>query len=1127
MVGEIPPGGPGRRRFPDPPGLSDRDMRLFTSLRRRVGSRLQHKLMLLVLAVVSVIVLIPSVVGIRASIIDERVDREVEEHSKALIDTQEMEHAIRREQLAVDSLAFAGDSAAVDEFATARDDLERAHSAVLAQAARDIRHSDEQADEIQELLETCRDDHEAIGETFTGIIVPLFESDPSSPQLRSRAVALEDETEALNGKIREIEGFFQEETADARNEQAKAVTATRTATWVSTVIAVILGLVLAWFFSRRLTRRVMRLKRAAGEMAGGSLDSRVDVGGYDELARLGASFNSMAESLEQGNRTLEETEARTRAIHQSLSDGIIILGKDGKITSVNPAAEVALGRPVTELEGRHGTGVPELDRVLAAPPRSQAEMVRCWVEKQCTHPDCPSYESEDRRCWLQCGTHCYNQIQGTFRQKRDACARCDVFKANAVIELEAVAIGEKYFDIVVSPLLDDQGQDEGRTIVLRDITGAKQAGEDMAALDSLGRRLTASMKREEILEAIIESALEALPAEGAVIHLREGQGMRLALERGLPATVVEEERYLEDSGSCCSKRPCNDSKVELIDDLQQDGRAHAAAAAAGLHSYLRAPLVSKRRVIGSLTLVSGRTGAFSRRHAGLLAVMGDRAGLALANQELFDNISRAKTEWETTFDSAGEGIMVVNDDHRITRLNRTAAEMLGGSVEEITGRNCHELVHHTGEPPDDCLMRAARHAEGSARGEEETADGRTLEVMVDIIRDGDGKAEGSIHFLRDITEDKRLRQQLQQSEKMVSVGQLVSGVAHELNNPLTGITGYAQLLAMKDLPAEVRKDIESISHEADRAARIVRNLLSFAREHKLERKQVQVNSIVAETLELKAYDLKVNNIEVKTDLAADLPVTWADPHQLQQVFLNLISNAEQAMLAENSGGCLRVNTGLDGGRIWISFADNGSGVPEEIKARIFDPFFTTKGVGKGTGLGLSICYGIMQEHGGDIRLGKAEGGAEFVVEVPVVSNSETEGGGQQPGTLRPDSARTGRILLVDDEAVIRDMLARTLSRSGHMVETARNGRVALRMLTQEHYDCIVSDVRMPDMDGAALHRAIRERDSEQAGRFIFITGDTVNPGTREYLEQVDNPRLAKPFSSGELLQELERILSRN
>ncbi|MFA5810360.1 MAG: ATP-binding protein, partial [Thermoleophilia bacterium] len=392
----------------------------------------------------------------------------------------------------------------------------------------------------------------------------------------------------------------------------------------------------------------------------------------------------------------------------------------------------------------------------------------------------------------------------------------------------------------------------------------------------------------------------------------------------------------------------------------------------------------------------------------------------------------------------------------------------------------------------------------------------------DAVYDEQDEFIGAVHFMRDITEAKKLRQQLIQSEKMVAVGRLVAGVAHEINNPLTGVMGYAQLLQTRDIDDQARQDAESINREAERASRIVRHLLSFARKHQPELKAVDINSVLRESMELKAYELKVNNVLMEADLDAGLPLTTTDPHQLQQVFLNLISNAEQAMLDDRSSGLLKISTRLVDDKIRIVFNDNGPGIPEEFRERIFEPFFTTKDVGRGTGLGLSICYGVVDDNDGHIWVEPTKDrGATIVIELPVVATVTQEE--KQEGPVR--RGRLGKILLVDDEAAIRQVLTETLRRAGHEVETAINGEVALKMLKQKHYDCVVSDVKMPGMDGPELHQAVRAMDPKAAGTFIFISGDTVSQETSSYLETVDNPTLAKPFEPGELERALQKMLA--
>jgi two-component system NtrC family sensor kinase len=277
-----------------------------------------------------------------------------------------------------------------------------------------------------------------------------------------------------------------------------------------------------------------------------------------------------------------------------------------------------------------------------------------------------------------------------------------------------------------------------------------------------------------------------------------------------------------------------------------------------------------------------------------------------------------------------------------------------------------------------------------------TRDGREIWLSAVAAKiEYQGKAAGLLSF-RDITdkkkaeeERKKMEQQLQFAGRLAAVGELAAGVAHELNNPLAAVLLYSQLLKSRnDLDESLAGDIEIVHREAERATRITGSLLSFARRHKPEKSPVSLNEVIMKSAELNAYQMKLKNIEVEMDLDSDLPVTMADFHQLQQVFVNIINNAEQAMSDDHEQHALRITSRQSGDMIRITFADDGPGISEENIKRVFDPFFTTKEVGKGTGLGLSICYGIVEEHGGRISVESTPGqGATFTVEIPVDSVS--------------------------------------------------------------------------------------------------------------------------------------------
>jgi two-component system NtrC family sensor kinase len=407
-----------------------------------------------------------------------------------------------------------------------------------------------------------------------------------------------------------------------------------------------------------------------------------------------------------------------------------------------------------------------------------------------------------------------------------------------------------------------------------------------------------------------------------------------------------------------------------------------------------------------------------------------------------------------------------------------------------------------------------------------------FQISVSPWYDRDKRLAGSIHVAKDISNEKLLQQQLIQSEKLSALGALISGIAHELNNPLMGVIGFSQLLQMRmDLDARAQENLLKINNLALRCRRIVQNLLSYARKQTPERTLTDINEILERTIELRSYELEVNNIEIVRDLDPRLPKTIADGHQLQQVFLNVVTNAEQAMLESHGRGRLTIRTRTDAQhtRITVEIADDGPGIPEHHLTRIFDPFFTTKEVGKGTGLGLSISYGMIKEHGGNIyarsRLGE---GSTFVIEMPVIAPPDEESGmdsrGAPAAPLFENLVRGKRILVVDDEDYILDFFVALFQDLPAFVDTASNGRVAMRKMTAGHYDLILTDFRMPQMGGRELFEWIRENRPNLSNRIIFITGDTVSPDTRSFFEKNRSRYLAKPFRIEEVKEAIQTAL---
>jgi len=371
---------------------------------------------------------------------------------------------------------------------------------------------------------------------------------------------------------------------------------------------------------------------------------------------------------------------------------------------------------------------------------------------------------------------------------------------------------------------------------------------------------------------------------------------------------------------------------------------------------------------------------------------------------------------------------------------------------------------------------------------------------------------------------RRTQEQLLQSEKMSAVGQLISGVAHELNNPLTAILGYAQLLESEGLQDRASDFVRKLFKQAQRTHRVVQNLLSFARQRKPQKQQVDICKVIDETLALRDYDLKVNDITLERDLAPALPAVTADPHQLEQVFLNIINNAVDAMLESGQAGKLKVRVFAQDGHVHAEFQDSGPGIQEPN--RIFDPFYTTKSVGKGTGLGLSICYGIVKEHGGDISARNCpEGGAILEVRLPAAHRAETTE--STAPAQRREVAIDGRILLVDDEEAVLEFERDVLSGAGANVVTLMNAEEVKARMLGEKFDALIINGKMPGGWSASdIYRWLQESCPGMEKRLLLTFSSVAEPETRAFLQENNVPCLVKPFEVADLIAQARRLLQK-
>ncbi len=385
-----------------------------------------------------------------------------------------------------------------------------------------------------------------------------------------------------------------------------------------------------------------------------------------------------------------------------------------------------------------------------------------------------------------------------------------------------------------------------------------------------------------------------------------------------------------------------------------------------------------------------------------------------------------------------------------------------------------------------------------------------------------------IVYALDITNEVQLRSQAVHLEKMAAIGRLVSGVAHELNNPLAGILGYAQLVSRCELEPSARRMIEVILNQAERAGKIVRNFLGLAAKTEPKRTAFDLNETIRNVVRLREYQAHVENIVVTADFSNDLPYAWGDPHQLEQVVLNLVVNAEDAVADSHpSPGSVHLKTFVQNGRIHLTVTDNGSGIHARDMAHIFDPFFTTKDRQHGTGLGLSICADIVKEHGGELyALSTYGSGSTFTLELPIQREIAPEA--VPPVRVSEGVSLCGKqILVIDDEVYITELIFDVLTRQGARIDLANSAVEAFEQIKTKNYDVIICDQRMPGVSGQRLYRLVESLNADLRHRFLFVTGDVVSPQTQRFFTQVGAQYLRKPFRIHELVDAIEGLINRS
>ena len=635
----------------------------------------------------------------------------------------------------------------------------------------------------------------------------------------------------------------------------------------------------------------------------------------------------------------------------------------------------------------------------------------------------------------------------------------------------------------------------------------------------LGQHVALELDPQRVLERFLETVTDIARADGAAVGLlREDAKLRIAAATGAASGITG---MIVPSTNSAMSRVARTGTLWAVSNVQNHFHEIDTQIYEGIGDYKGlaiVPLSRRGERIGAVAIVSREERIFGGADLERIEALSDLLSVSLENAELVDTLRQTEWRFRTLFRSAPDAVLTVLESGRIREANDAVRDVTSVDAPQVIGRMLSELVVDADR--ERLLEALGRSFAGRASrievsfaplaGSDESVTPRLVSLAMTKLSDGDPATVLIIG--RDITAEREMRLRLMESDRLAAVGELVEGVAHEVNNPLSSISAFAQLLLRDEsLSPPQRESIEVIRSETTRASYVVKDLLAFARRSEPRREPVDVNAVVERTLRLRSYQFAASHVTVESRLADDLPPVLGDARQLQQVCLNLVTNAAQAM-GSRGGGMLTIVTRAEGRDAVLEVCDTGPGIPEDVRARIFEPFFTTKAEGEGTGLGLSVSYGIVGSHGGTIAVASSSAaGTTFRVTIPVLDDTA---GTDQP-MMRDDVPRRTtlagrRVLFVDDESALRDGVEAFGAVRGFTVLTAKDGAQGLDLIRRANVDAVVCDLRMPGMDGPTFHAVLQREAPALAARTVFVTGDVVSATARQVSRR--QPILTKPFA---------------
>jgi two-component system NtrC family sensor kinase len=707
---------------------------------------------------------------------------------------------------------------------------------------------------------------------------------------------------------------------------------------------------------------------------------------------------------------------------------------------------------------------------------------------------------------------------------------------------EDAVLCERVTSVAIDGHVTRQRLEEGALAAIRATIGAPSLGAlfgtpraVMRSLADATRVLSASLDEADVFRRVATSGADLIGAPVAALWLADERARTLTLvawsdEMSGHDWAPPALRYGTGGiGRVAEHRQVQDRADVITDDAFLLSESRQWADRHGLPSALMAPIVLGGELLAVLALFGTRPFEFGPDEHELLDAFTALAAATLATSRSHQEAVRDRDFHRSVAEHAAEAIIATDAAGRVTYINPRAEAMFECRAGRALGRDVKALAAH-GEVDPAIVTAIETHLRQGVDVREQDLTiarhgGQLLDATISVRRlpGIGGEAGGCVFVVRDVTDIRATLRNLQQTERLSVMGLLVAGVAHELSNPLQIVTGYADLLLSNtgEQP-RIADHAEQILRAANRCSRIVENFLSLARRRPQGWQAVAMNAVVQDALELVAYQLRLDGIDVRQDLAADLPEVWGDAHELHQVIVNLIVNARHALRRSPGTRLLRVSTRAAGGGtgVVVEVADSGPGVPPALRERIFEPFFTTAPSGEGTGLGLPLCHSIVAAHGGSLTLASASGaGATFLVELP----GRLKAPSSDSATASTTSHVTGRrVLVVDDEQEVGALIAAFLGLDGHLAHVERDAEVALDRLAEMPFDAVLVDIHMPGMDGIEFYGRLEQVAPHLARRVVFVTGDTLSAG--EFLVERGLTTLGKPFGREALRAALRRVL---